>query len=116
MNKSTTSIYFIVGIALVGGIIINQILTSVFGEDMSYSQVTFMLFGLTALVFGVWYLFVHRVKSPSLTKLDEAYRQNHTGKKKKGDEGRVIRTEAPKKPTVRPGERNGPGCRSLYRQ
>ena len=39
MNKSTTSIYFIVGIAMVGGIIINQILTSVFGEDMTYSQV-----------------------------------------------------------------------------
>ncbi len=32
-------------------------------------------------------------------------------KKKKGDEGRVIRTEAPKKPTVRPGERKHPETR-----
>ncbi len=84
MNKSTTSIYFIVGIALVGGIIINQILTSLFGEDMTYSQVAFLLFGLTALVFGVWYLFVHRVKSPSLTKLDDDYLLSHTSKKKRG--------------------------------
>ena len=61
MNKSTTSILIIVAISLVGGIFIDRIITDAFGSEMTYWQVFFLLFGLIALVFGGWYMFVHRV-------------------------------------------------------
>ena len=85
MNKSTTSILIIVAISLVGGIFIDRIITDAFGSEMTYWQVFFLLFGLIALVFGGWYMFVHRVKNPNLVKLDEAYNMSHPSKKKKKD-------------------------------
>ncbi|MBR5929010.1 MAG: TPM domain-containing protein [Prevotella sp.] len=85
MNKSTTTIIIIVVIALVGGLCIDQLISSVFGEDLTYWQVFFLLFGIIALVFGGWYMFMHRVKNPNLVTLDEAYKQEHPSKKKKNE-------------------------------
>ena len=72
-NNEGCLIYLLALFALITVLFLPEYLVSIFGETLSYGGLILFLLSVVAVVFGLWYLYGHRLKNPSLATQDQLF-------------------------------------------
>lgn len=65
--------YIVALLLIVAILFVPSMIYTICDGSLSYGQVFASLIGVTAVIFGGWYIYVHHLKKPTLTKEDESY-------------------------------------------
>ena len=80
MKKNTTDFidsgcltYIVALVLIVATLFVPSMIYTMCDGALSYGQVFASLIGVTIIIFGGWYFYVHNLKKPTLSKQDESY-------------------------------------------